>query len=189
MKLGVIILLVISILVSILGCSTVKPLDLRPIPKGEDQIYAGGGAYDTAADPALVKRDFTNAPAGTWVYPAKVEISNMFAGARAEYTISVHNGGEKESTFLIYYEDLKEDSGTFTKAPAEAASWISVSNTAPLIGPGEIVDILVVVEIPKTVVVNINQWGFLVVVSQSDQEGMIKVRNTSKWLVGMRDTN
>lgn len=162
-----------------------KPL--QPIPRGEDQVFVGGGSYDAASTKAETERDFTGAPPGTWVYPAVVDISNMYPGARAEYVISIHNGGDSSSEFLVYYENMTGPSGDYQLAPEIVASWISVSDTHPVIEPNGIVDVLVVLEIPKDAKLDTPKWGFLVIVSQANQEGMIKVRNSSKWLVGMKE--
>ncbi len=168
-----------------LGCSSaVEPL--QPMPRGEEQVVVQESSYEVADRLATTVRDFSDAPEGTWIFPGKVEIGNLYPGARAEETISIHNGGSEASEFLVYYEDLFNETDGYYWAPREASSWMSLSDSSPLIEPGEIVDILVVLEIPADVVVEEEKWGFLIVVSEASQTGMIKVRNASKWLVNMR---
>lgn len=128
----------------------------------------------------------TGAPTGTWVYPGKVEIGNLYPGAEAEHTISVYNGNDKESTFLVYYENLPRASGEYQLAPEEVSSWVEISEVAPVLASNETRDILVILKVPKDAKVTVDKFGFLIVVAEKDQVGDVHVRNAVKWLVDMR---
>lgn len=172
--------ILVSVLV-LLGCdSSIEPL--RPMPKGEDQVRKQLGEYGVSSTRETSRdKDFSDAPTGTWIFPGKVEISNMFPGARAEEVISVHNGGRSEAEFLIYHENVPGE-----VAPEGLGDWLFVSDPAPTIGPDEVRDILVALELPEDAVVEDEAWSFLVVVNEASQEGNVRVRNASKWLVTMR---
>lgn len=166
------------------GCSSVQ--SLQNLPRGEDQVVMQREKYESTVSDIGTKRDFSNAPQGTWIFPGKVEISNMRSGARAEMPISVHNGNDEDTQFSIYYEDLPSVPEGYQKAPEDASKWIFTDDFAPMLSGDEIRDILVVLEIPQNVSMNVTDWGFLVIVQEATQEGLVKVRNASKWLVHMR---
>lgn len=178
-------ILVLIIGLSLLaGCSSITPLE--GIKRSEDVVDVATAGYDVADIPSE-KIDFSNAPPGDWIYPAKVEISNMHPGARAEQSIYVHNGGDSIAKFLVIYDDLPNESGGYYWAPKETANWIQVSTSVVEIEPDGIAEILVVLEIPKDAEVLEARWGFLIVSSEASQPGMVKVRNASKWLIDMRN--
>lgn len=126
------------------------------------------------------------APEGTWIYPAKVEIGNLYPGARAESTVRVHNGGNKAAVFRIYYENLAKPSGEYEPAPAQAKYWVAISPTLMLIDADETRDVKVKIVLPDEAEIPMDKFGFLIVSEEDEQYGNVRIRHAAKWLVDMR---
>jgi len=114
----------------------------------------------------------------TWITPAKVQISNFYAGARAEYIITVHNGNDEDAEFLIGYVNRE--------APEEAQNWVIVSDMTPILEPRETRDIDIFLVMPDGAVAP-SEWEFGISVKDISQSGMVQVGYVSRCLVSMRD--
>lgn len=158
-------------------------------PKGvavEPEVPVEGNGSIVEGPLAEGERAFSDAPENTWIYPAKVEVTGLYPEARAEEVLSIHNGGSWESQFSVYYEDLPRADNKWQVAPGEVKNWVSINNTSPVIAPDGIADILIVLEVPEDAKTTVDHFGFLVIVEEGGQPGVVHVRYGLKWLVNMR---
>jgi len=197
--LGVVIFSIL-VLLGVGACSsTVKPL--RSIPKETDRVLVQQSEeYASAVEPVTSKVDFSDAPVGTWINPPKVYVGNMFPGARAESTLYIHNGAGEARPFSVFYMELPVQAPTdgessdvvpvnsegYARGSEDTAAWVKVSDSSILIGPNEVAEVLVVLELPDRAEVPAEMWGFMIGVSDDSQVGMVQIQLASKWLVTMR---
>jgi len=197
-----------------------------------------------------------------WISPGKITVSNFYPGARAEYPITVHNGGQKldtklviteigetscpialdfllyrgkasevygissnepmdrphatkymetgniviveglqpnttrklyisygtseSATFSIYYREPDHVPSGTSKAPAEAQGWVMIVDPTPVLQPRETRDILVILELPESVIVTDPKWEFWVAVTDITAGGSVKTELCARWIVNMR---
>ncbi len=123
----------------------------------------------------------------TWISPAMVQIGNYYPGARAEWSIRVHNGKDVPAGLLISYrvpDNVKEGYDT---APVEAKDWVIIADSTPVLAAKETKEILVVLAMPKDpiLVPEVKKWEFWVSVMETKQ-GQVQTEMCSRWLVVMR---
>lgn len=122
----------------------------------------------------------------TWISPAKVQIANMYAGARAEWNLRMHNGNNVLATFAIKYRIADYTEAGYTKAPPEAESWVIIADASPVLMPYETRNILIALEIPINATITADNWEFWISVKETSQGGTVQTELCSRWLVQMR---
>ena len=150
------------------GSQTLKATPALPEEKPEQMVVAGEPPPDR-----------------TWISPGKVQIGNFYAGARAEWDLSLHNGESEERTFSISYRHPDRVEKGFEPAPGEAKDWVIIADASPVLAPRETRNMLVVLELPDNAEVP-PQWEFWVAVKDISQGGMVQTVLCSRWLVRMR---
>ena len=123
----------------------------------------------------------------TWISPGKVVVGNFYPGARAEWLLSVHNGKNIASEFIINYRCPSYVGAGYVKAPEEAQSWVIIADANPIIMPKETKEILTVLEMPEEVIVPLDKWEFWIVVRDTSQGGTVQTELACRWLVNMRE--
>lgn len=163
-------------IIGIVGCSQpafVPPVDDTPIPP-----------------PTSVTNNATDWEAthteNTWISPAKVQIRNMYVGARAEWDLRMHNGNNAIATFAVKYRTADYTEAGYVKAPPEAESWIIIANSSPVLMPYETRNILIALEIPINATVTADNWEFWISVKDISRGGTIQTELCSRWLVQMQ---
>jgi len=123
----------------------------------------------------------------TWISPGKVHIANFYPGARAEYSMTIHNGGSKEASFAVAYRYPDHVGEGYSKPTEEVQEWVIVADATPLLAPRETRNVLVVLEMPKDAVEALGpRWEFWVSVKDLSQDGMVQTELCSRWFVHMR---
>jgi hypothetical protein len=122
----------------------------------------------------------------TWVSPGKIEISNFYPGARAEYPITIHNGKDTETLFSVAYRYPDNVATGYDKPNYEAQDWVMVVDTTPILAPKETRDILVVLSMPKEAKIDSDKWEFWISVMDMTQKGQIRTELCVRWLISMR---
>jgi len=122
----------------------------------------------------------------TWISPGKVHIANFYPGARAEYSITIHNGSDKEADFTVAYRYPDHVGEGYLKPVKEVQDWIIVADATPLLMPRETKDVLVVLEMPKDAEDFAPKWEFWIGVKDATQKGMVQTELACRWLVSMR---
>ena len=122
----------------------------------------------------------------TWISPGKVNVSNFYPGARAEYPLTIHNGNDYACPFEISYRYPDHVGEGYSMPPVGAQDWVMVVDTTPVLEPYETRDILVVLEIPEGVVVIEPSWEFWVSVMDASQTGTVRTELCCRWLISMR---
>ena len=121
----------------------------------------------------------------TWVSPAKVEIGNFYPGARAEYMISLHNGSYEPAEFSVSYRVTDNITEGYVAAPADAESWVTIEDPAPVLAAKETREILIAVEMPEGAQAP-PKWEFWIVAKDATQTGMVQTELACRWLVEMK---
>jgi len=175
----IVLVLVLGLLVA--GCSSIEiPPDLVNSTPGVDILPdlepVNETPYPKDAPPGTV----------TWISPGKVEVRNFFAGARAEWNVTIHNGNSKAAEFTVKYRKPDYVASGYTEASLEAESWITITDPKPTLLPRETRDILVVVEIPEGAVVEADKWEFWISIKDITQGGLVQSELCSRWLIEMR---
>lgn len=122
----------------------------------------------------------------TWISPGKVQVGNFYPGARAEWTLLVHNGNDTAASFAITYRYPDHVGEGYVKPIKEAENWVIIADTTPVIAPKETRETLVVLAMPEDAVVFAPKWEFWISVKDTTQTGMVQTELCSRWLVTMQ---
>ena len=122
----------------------------------------------------------------TWISPGKVQVGNFYPGARAEWTLLVHNGNDIAASFLVTYRYPDHVAEGYAKPMSEVQGWIIIADPTPVIAPKETKEILIVLAMPEDATVFAPKWEFWISVKDTTQTGMVVTELCSRWLVQMR---
>jgi len=122
----------------------------------------------------------------TWISPGKVNIDNYYAGGKAEYPITIHNGNDSVATFSVAYRYPDRVAEGYSMPIAEAQDWIIIADSTPVLMPKETKDIRITLGMPKNAKVDSNKWEFWIAVKDTTQVGFVQTELCSRWLVSMR---
>ena len=121
----------------------------------------------------------------TWVSPGKMNISNFYPGARAEYPMTIHNGNDTDTIFAVVYRYPDHVATGYVKPPIEAQDWVIIADSTPILMPFETRDVLVALAMPEDANINDKKWEFWVSIMNTMQ-GQVKTELCVRWLVDMR---
>jgi hypothetical protein len=176
-----------TIMVLLVGC--VQPPSVTPsIPFETRPITAPPDVSQTPEAIKEVTSEMMQPPPAdrTWLSPGKVQVSNYYPGAIAEYNVTVHNGSNTKTTFAVAYREPSYVATGYVKAPAEAQNWVILSDGAPILAPRETRDILVTLAMPGGVINYPMKWVFWISVMEKSQTGMVQTEICSTWQINMR---
>ena len=122
----------------------------------------------------------------TWISPGKVFIEGLFPGARAEWTLSVHNGNDEDAPFLVTYKEPSHVEEGYDLPLAECPDWLVITETTPVLAPKETRDILIALDIPEDATISMDNWELWVSVKDASQEGTVQTQLASRVLVSMQ---
>lgn len=122
----------------------------------------------------------------TWISPGKVQVGNFYPGARAEWTLLVHNGNDTTTPFAVSYRYPDHVDEDYVKPTEEVQNWVIIADTTPVIAPRETREILVILAMPENATVFAHKWEFWISVIDMTQSGMVQTELCSRWLVTMR---
>lgn len=121
-----------------------------------------------------------------WISPAKVNISNLYAGARAEWEMTLHNGNDYKTRFKVVVRDPDNVSDGYTMVNGTQKSWIVVADQTPVLAPRETRKILVSVDVPVNAKISSKAWEFWISAMDDQQQGQVITELCSRWQVKMR---
>jgi hypothetical protein len=122
----------------------------------------------------------------TWISPAKVEVGNFHPGARAEYTLNLHNGSDGPAEFSVSYRvSGNNTTDSYEPAPAGAQDWVIITDPAPVLAAKETRDVLIAVDMPEDAQAP-PKWEFWIVAKDVTQTGMVQTELACRWLVTMK---
>ena len=165
-------LLIISLVIGLLivsGCIPAASSDGATAPDGGTTILPDEPPIDR-----------------TWISPGKVQVGNFYPGARAEWTLLVHNGKDTLASFVITYRYPNHVAEGYNFPSAEVQDWVIIADPTPILAPKETREILIVLEMPKDAEAPGKFWEFWISVKDQTQTGMITTELCSRWLVSMR---
>ena len=142
---------------------------------------------NTPSDPATI---FDNPPPEnvTWISPGKVNISNFYPGATAEYPVTIHNGNDVPTSFSVTYRHPDNVATGYVKPPTEVQDWVIVADETPVLAPRETREILVTLTMPDGAIIFADKWEFWVSITDTTQVGQVKAAMAIRWLVEMRSS-
>lgn len=183
----------------LLGCPAyVSPLVEPPVlpesPTAEPPVSPSSPTMPDAVNPppqpptngSTVAFDKPPPDDMNWISPGKVIVTNFYPGARAEYPITIHNGGDTSASFAVTYRYPDHVGDGYVKPIDEVQDWVIVVDTTPLFAPRETRDILVTLEMPENAEVFAAQWEFWISVIDASQSGVVQTELCVRWLVTMR---
>ena len=165
---------VIGLVLALMAGCAVYPSEPPVVPPSP--AFTNGAIQDTGSQPP----DNMN-----WISPGKVNVTNFYPGARAEYPITVHNGNDVDCTFAVSYRYPDHVDGEFMLPDPDVQDWVIVADMTPLLAPMETRDILITLEMPDDADIFATQWEFWVAVMDMSQ-GMVKAELCVRWLITMR---
>jgi hypothetical protein len=121
-----------------------------------------------------------------WISPGKVEVGNFYPGARAEYSLKIHNGKDEPAEFSVTYRQPDSTGESYVRAPDEAQQWVIIADPAPVLAAKETQDVLIAVAMPKGAKAP-PKWEFWISVKDATQTGMVQTELVCRWLVTMRE--
>lgn len=74
----------------------------------------------------------------------------------------------------------------YQNAPENYRNWIKISNSRPVLIPGETVNVMIALEAPKSVTIDPDKWEFWVTLVEAGPASMISIELCSRWLVDMK---
>ena len=195
-KLTCVIAVTACLAVVLIGCSPTSPapvaepeppaVDTTPpeaVPEPEPpEVEATPGNLTFAATPDVESK----LADVNWISPGKVTIGNLYPGARAEYPITIHNGGDAEASFAVAVREPDYVADGYEPLPEEYHGWITISDSNPVIGPKQSLDVMITVTLPSDISYpgkNVEVW---VSVMEQGQEGMIRTELASRWLISTK---
>jgi hypothetical protein len=122
----------------------------------------------------------------TWLSPGKVDISNYYAGATAEWYIQVHNGKPVPTKFSVTYRYPDYTATGYDKPVSAAQDWVIISDATPVLAAYETRDILVTLNMPANVKNTPAKWEYWISVMDKSQTGNVATELCSRWLIVMR---
>ena len=121
----------------------------------------------------------------TWISPGKVEVGNFHPGARAEYSVTIHNGKDEPAEFSVTYRQPDNTAEGYVMAPTAAEGWVIIADPAPVLAAKETRDVLIAVEMPEDAEAP-SKWEFWIAVRDVTQTGMVQTELACRWLVEMK---
>ena len=122
----------------------------------------------------------------TWISPGKVNVSNFYPGARAEYPLTIHNGNDTTASFSVYYRYPNHVGEGYEMPPEEAQDWVIVADPTPILMPRETRDVMIALDMPEGANISTPKWEFWVGVKDTTQAGMVRTELCCRWLITMR---
>ena len=110
----------------------------------------------------------------TWISPTDIWIDNYYAGATAEYNLTIHNG--KDVAIAIKIGSICPTStiqGYFV-APAKALEWVKISDVTFVLAPKETRDIMISLEMPKGASIEFEKWEYRITAFEQGQGNIEK---------------
>ena len=127
-----------------------------------------------------------NPPADVnWLYPSSVNVGNFHYGARAEYTVMVHNGSQDTVIFNISARPADTPSEGFDKAPFAFYDWVTVEPRELRVAPKETGTVLVSLQMSSEYTLP-RKWEFWIAVLDNSQVGMLRTELCERWRISMR---
>lgn len=180
LAIGIAIALAIVAVVGILLGPQLFPTQPSSVPSNGDSTVPTptNGASNSEVEELLYDR--------TWISPGKVHVGNFYPGARAEWSLSVHNGKDTATSFAITYRYPDHVGEGYVKPAVGVQDWVIIADPTPVLAPKETREILVVLAMPEDAVVFAPKWEFWISVMDTTQVGMVQTELCSRWLVTMR---
>jgi hypothetical protein len=145
-------------------------------------LLAGCAQPSTQADKPQPPADLYDK---VWISPGKVMVSHFYPGARAEYSLSIHNGNDQPTKFSVSFKEPGNAEEGYVAAPATAQDWVIIADPTPVLAAKETKDVLIAVEMPKGAEAP-KKWEFWVAVKDASQTGMVQTELACRWLVTMK---
>jgi glycogen debranching enzyme len=120
----------------------------------------------------------------TWLSPAKIQVSDVLPGKHIEQSITIHNGSDVTTTFLVYYRMPDYVADNFVVAPADAQDWVKIGEESPVLAPRETKEIQVILDLPNNAQIPEN-WEFWIGVKTNNGNSLITELCT-RWLITMK---
>jgi hypothetical protein len=165
-----------------------EPVDDSVVEVEAEVAVPSGPSVSATPDSGSVTTVSTFQPPDdmVWISPAKVNISNLYAGARAEWEITLHNGNDYKTRFKVVYRIPDDAAKGYNKATVDEEQWVTVSDPMPVLEPRETRKILVVIDVPLRAKVINKNWEFWISVMDDQQQGQVITELCSRWQVSMR---
>lgn len=142
----------------------------------------------TSTPPTTPEGDISPPENVTWISPGKVTVGNFYPGATAEYPLTIHNGNDVITRFIVSYR-YPDNTATGYESPSPAVQdWVIIADLTPILAPFETREIMVVLMMPEDAVVFAEHWEFWVSVSDASQTGIVTTAMASRWLIDMRSS-
>lgn len=142
------------------------------------------GEAPAATPLTLVDEDYMPPVDQHWISPGTVAIGNFYPGARAEWSLTVHNGNTEPTEFAISAQQPQRTKAGYVAVPIDSLDWVIISEPRPVLAARETRDVLIAIEMPDDAIAP-EHWE-LWVVCKPDAGGFVQVQFASRWLVDMR---
>ncbi len=172
----IIVAIVLLLALSLIGCNNVASVN-STTPAEVERV-----AQKVESEPDIPSGQLQYS---TWISPAKVMVGNFYPGARAEYSIKIHNGYTGKSKFNIIWQAPNWASQEYAQTIQKVQSWVMIVDPSPVLEPLETRDIEIAITMPSEAIMPLKDFEFWITVIP-EQEGMVQTAMATRWLVTMR---
>lgn len=185
---------VVSILMVFLSCEKYvgpnekyKPEDIITMDNGETIVD------NSNTEVTIINPSPNETPAQTeermknvvWITPGKVTVDNLYAGAKAEYPIRIHNPNKVSTTFSLYGREAASTTEGYSKLPVELLKWVTITPSSLIVPAQSTGQALITVQIGKDKLTTKKQ-EFWIGVMDDSQKGVVRSEICSRWMLSFR---
>lgn len=166
-----------------------------------------GGNSNNSTQPNGDSSNYTEPPEDTWISPgifylddedhikerkdAQGQITTYTVHGVGPYVLGeprilklrIYNGGNQTATFSVDYRHPDNVDEGYARLPSDIRQWIKISDTRPVIDPGEIVEVTIKLSVPSNADIPGDKFEFWLGVIDQSQTGMIITELAQRWLV------
>lgn len=122
----------------------------------------------------------------TWISPGMVQVGNFYSGARAEWPLTIHNGNDYITEFLVRYRYPDHVGTGYEKPTQEVQDWLIISDATPVIAAYGTIDVLITLEMPYDATSPGHKWEFWLSIFDTNQTNFLQKEVCSRWQIIMK---
>lgn len=159
---------------------------LNPFGIGGNEIALNGNS--TGNSTANNNSDGRPPKDSNWISPGKHFEPAYEQGASVEWEIEVHNGNGHKATFSVDYRHPDHVEEGYARLPSDIRVWIRISETRPILEPYESRAVVIKLNVPITIDIDIpnGKFEFWIGVIDQSQTGNVITELCQRCFITMK---